>query len=906
MATSKIEIILAATDRGVKAALSGVNAALATTIKSSQAYQQTLQSLNGTADHFRSTMAGLVATIGGANLFRAAASQAISFNSTVEQSQIGIAALVRTFGEASGKTVSMAESMAIAADIQKRLQIEGLKTVATYEQLLKALQEGIGPALKAGFNPEQVVKFTSLMTQAAAALSVPMDQLGQEIRAILDGTIDQNARVAKALGLTNEKIKEMAAQGKLFDYLSAKLKAFGDAGDAMSQTFSGAWSNLQDAVQMGLGTGLEQSFKSTTTLMLRMRDAIVTIDEQAGTFTFNEKIVAALSRVDQALNKVLGQFSTDQLSQMIANLVEAFGSVVVAVINFISYLARLGELLGPMAPAVASLVTQFFLWGGAFKLLLGLPIALYAQIKALTAGLLTLVGLQVPSWLIALHTSLTMVTTAFGPLTLAVVGLSSVLLGLQIGEWLYKQTTQAERDLAKMRTEIDATRAKFAQFASFAPTQQSGLWSKSQAELDAYKKELEGAYRYQVALVQQLTIASRERGMFGGLTDGARQAQKELGAAKERLGQISAAMDDYGAVAHDASREASAAASTSAGTMQKVTGAALEEMKKKYKEYANEVRRINDEIASRGRSLYAELREMARTGMTDYSAWKDRKREAEEYAVAARRAADEAKQAMASGDEITAAAKWKEAIQYADDSKNAYKSLNTEVKSGEQVVVSQQQALKTAMNGVKSSGTLAIEILKEQKNAAKDAMQEMEGKAALKELTDGMSAAEKQWLENWKTMAEYTLDQINQIDTRLDEVANKRRTATMVIEYEDGGREVVRHRWGGLVQRFARGGKLPGYGGGDRISALLEAGEFVIRKEAVAKFGSGLFHALNNLRLPEIPRFATGGLVGAGATDTVNINLTLPSGATYPMTASRVTAAEINRENARLHRLRSR
>lgn len=77
---------------------------------------------------------------------------------------------------------------------------------------------------------------------------------------------------------------------------------------------------------------------------------------------------------------------------------------------------------------------------------------------------------------------------------------------------------------------------------------------------------------------------------------------------------------------------------------------------------------------------------------------------------------------------------------------------------------------------------------------------------------------------------------------------------------------------------FATGGALPGYGGGDRISAKLEAGEFVIRKEAVKKYGLGMFAALNALNIPgrikakyggmrfnmpELPRmaFATGGAV---------------------------------------------
>ena len=70
---------------------------------------------------------------------------------------------------------------------------------------------------------------------------------------------------------------------------------------------------------------------------------------------------------------------------------------------------------------------------------------------------------------------------------------------------------------------------------------------------------------------------------------------------------------------------------------------------------------------------------------------------------------------------------------------------------------------------------------------------------------------------------------------------------------------------GGMIHAFKAGGKLSGYGGGDKIHALLEAGEFIIRKEAVAKFGAGLFNSLNNFQLPQLPplpHFATGGSVG--------------------------------------------
>jgi hypothetical protein len=87
---------------------------------------------------------------------------------------------------------------------------------------------------------------------------------------------------------------------------------------------------------------------------------------------------------------------------------------------------------------------------------------------------------------------------------------------------------------------------------------------------------------------------------------------------------------------------------------------------------------------------------------------------------------------------------------------------------------------------------------------------------------------------------------------------------------------------GGNVQGHAEGGPIrgPGTGTSDSILARLSNGEFVMRAAAVATYGTGLFHALNNMTLPG---FASGGLVAAPvrlggggvapATSTLNLSI---------------------------------
>ncbi len=116
-------------------------------------------------------------------------------------------------------------------------------------------------------------------------------------------------------------------------------------------------------------------------------------------------------------------------------------------------------------------------------------------------------------------------------------------------------------------------------------------------------------------------------------------------------------------------------------------------------------------------------------------------------------------------------------------------------------------------------------------------------------------------------------------------------------------RTVEQHSVGGLVgagtaalatlPRFATGGALPGYGGGDRIHALLEAGEYIMRKEAVRHYGIDAMAAINERRAP-LPAFAVGGIVmpssqgggtGGGSRDVVDVRVSVP-GADRPVMLS--------------------
>lgn len=110
---------------------------------------------------------------------------------------------------------------------------------------------------------------------------------------------------------------------------------------------------------------------------------------------------------------------------------------------------------------------------------------------------------------------------------------------------------------------------------------------------------------------------------------------------------------------------------------------------------------------------------------------------------------------------------------------------------------------------------------------------------------------------------------------------------------------------------MAAGGAVrgPGSGTSDSILARLSNGEFVMRARAVEKFGPRFFAALNGMQNPFgyaggglVPRFATGGLVAAGAGGTpVHLHL---GGHSFALSGNEGVVSALVTE-AHRHRMRS-
>lgn len=119
-------------------------------------------------------------------------------------------------------------------------------------------------------------------------------------------------------------------------------------------------------------------------------------------------------------------------------------------------------------------------------------------------------------------------------------------------------------------------------------------------------------------------------------------------------------------------------------------------------------------------------------------------------------------------------------------------------------------------------------------------------------------------------------DQIATIDAKIKALSQE--VTVTVKTNKVSGDDTDTKQEGGLIRRavggfIPRSNKVPGTGSGDKVKALLEPGEFIMRKSAVQKFGESAMYAMNRGEdfarrktggmIDNIQRFATGGKVNS-------------------------------------------
>jgi hypothetical protein len=424
----------------------------------------------------------------------------VRFSSEIESARLGVAALFTALGtikNAQGQVVTGADALNVALGLSddqlRKLRVESLKTAATFDQLASTFQIGLGPGLSAGLNVDQVRKFTVQISQAASALGVEQNQLSEEIRSLLSGTIQQRTtRIAAALGITNEDIRKAKEAGNLYGFLQERFDAFSVAGERALNTFSARATNARDALLLLSSTGSAGFFDELKGLLRDIAETAVEADSSINSLSVNKGAAQAFSnifdglrdgiqairglkdaipvgvilQITEAVGSVISLLSSG-LSAVIegfvlglGDLAAIFNAVAAAVVRLFSSLTGGGlDEASDTASSLLSTLTELVVVVGGLKLAVAAVAALFG---GLTLPVLVVVG------------ALTLAFSQAKKLATALTGLKSPDLA-QVGAILEKEVEIGLRKAA-VRLEAFFTRSIVAYIQTFQ--------SKFQAVLD--------------------------------------------------------------------------------------------------------------------------------------------------------------------------------------------------------------------------------------------------------------------------------------------------------------------------------------------------------------------------------------------------------------------------------------
>ncbi|TXF09202.1 hypothetical protein, partial [Campylobacter fetus] len=205
------------------------------------------------------------------NAYTKTIGKGIELNRQIESQSLGIAALITANTKLANGVDNSAKrfkiAMTMSDEIVKKLRKASIDTAATFPELTAVFQQAIGGALGAGKamgdtldkQVNNTIKLAQRMTNIAASIGMPMVQVNEEIRSLVEGTTDINSRISKMLGITNEQINaaKQSAEG-LVGFLDRILKPFDNMASIM--TFDKALARVKDTLQSQLIDGTSAAF----------------------------------------------------------------------------------------------------------------------------------------------------------------------------------------------------------------------------------------------------------------------------------------------------------------------------------------------------------------------------------------------------------------------------------------------------------------------------------------------------------------------------------------------------------------------------------------------------------------------------------------------------------------------
>jgi hypothetical protein len=484
-------------------------------------------------------LAALGAVMTGYRGFKAFVDEGLKFNQIIETAQLGIGSLITGTSEMRdpfGNLIEGADALEIAMQKAERqvskLRVAGLQTASTTDELVQAYQSAVAAGIAAGLNLDEIRKVTVQIVQAAGAIGLPMQQLEQEVRSVLDATIDRNSRVARVLGITNEQVRLAKEQNRLADMLNDKLQSFTVAGERAMMTFRVMKTNLQEAFQVFSGESTVTLFRALRGAGLRALDEMFDFDAAEVNQTFRPIIQAWQIFFDEMGDRI-GRALTGALTGA-ANLAEWLRkneayvtSVSVAFFDMIGNVGRVVAELARGAGAIAEWIT-----GG--EGILGVLDSISGAMKTLAdviGGVVTafqyLTSSELVNGMLLTTAAVAVLAVLFGKITLPIIAAKLAMTGLvaigaRMTAMIGRNAREARQAAMAHENHTRALRRQVNAYSDLVSEVRGLAEEKSETEDE---KRLEGIRRREVAIIDRLIALYPQ---WKSALDNAKQGYVEL------------------------------------------------------------------------------------------------------------------------------------------------------------------------------------------------------------------------------------------------------------------------------------------------------------------------------------------------------------------------------------------
>lgn len=249
-------------------------------------------------------------------------SEGIRLNEFLETSRLGIATSVSAqynLVDAQGKLLTGADAynaaLKISEEQMKAIRIAGLETAATSEELVKSFQVALASGASQGITDlTKLRELTINITNAATAMGVAQSEVPTAIRAVISGRELEMTTIGKTLGLTGELIRSWQQQGTLVKNLEERLGAYTEGANKAASSWQVVKSNIEETFQVF-------SADVTSGLFEKLRDSAN--GALAGIFdTKNLGLSSSFSEIANQLRDVFSGVGT-VISDLIAYGIEA-------------------------------------------------------------------------------------------------------------------------------------------------------------------------------------------------------------------------------------------------------------------------------------------------------------------------------------------------------------------------------------------------------------------------------------------------------------------------------------------------------------------------------------------------------------------------------------------------------